>query len=56
MEISKQLDDLVKLLNTEKAQASRQGYNTVTLTHEEVLKITQAMSLAHQNISHRTHR
>ena len=51
MEICQNLADLVKLLNQEKAQASAQGYSTVTLTHEEVAKIAQAMNAASQSIS-----
>jgi len=53
MEFGKQLDALVKLLNSEKVEASNQGYNTVTLTHDEVSKITQALSQANQKITHR---
>ncbi len=51
MEIINQLNELVDLLNAEKQQASQSGYSTVTLTHEEVMKITITMANASQKIN-----
>jgi arsenate reductase-like glutaredoxin family protein len=53
MDFCEQLKALVKLLNAETVEASSQGYSTVTLTHDEVAKITQALSQANQQIVHR---
>jgi 5-bromo-4-chloroindolyl phosphate hydrolysis protein len=52
VEICLQLDELVKLLNDEEAQARSQGYSTVTLTQEEVKRITEALANANQKILH----
>lgn len=51
MEIRQQLDRLLALLNSERDQASSQGFNTITLTHEEVSMITNALNQANQQIS-----
>ncbi len=52
VDICKQLESLLKLLNSEVAQANQQGFNTITLTDEEVAKITNALSEANKQISH----
>lgn len=52
MEICKQIDELLKLLSDEEAQANSQGFSTVTLTREELSKVTEALALANQKISH----
>ena len=55
MEICKELNDLVKLLNDEKEQSTNQGFSTVTLTHDEVVRITQVLSDANQKITKPQH-
>lgn len=52
MEICLQLTELVKLLKDEEAQAKRQGYNTVTLTQQELMRITKTLALASKKIAH----
>ena len=55
MEFCKQLENLVNLLVAERKQAANQGYNTVTLTSDEVAQITKALSQANQKIVHSPH-
>jgi len=50
MEFQKELNDLVQQLNTEIISASKQGYSTVTLTNDEVAKITSVLSHANERI------
>ena len=50
MDICLQLTELVKLLDSEEAQARSQGFSTVTLTQEEVKKISDALVTANRKI------
>lgn len=49
VEIIQQLDELLELLNSEKENASGQGFSTITLTHDEVSMITNALTQINQH-------
>ena len=50
MGICQQLEELVSLLTAVEAEARNRGFNTVTLTHEEIGKLTTALTSANEEI------
>lgn len=52
MDICQQLKELVNLLITEEAEARSRGFSTVTLTREEIEKLTTALTSANEEILH----